>query len=319
MRINRTHQKAAFTVVPNTILRHPDLSLSAVGLLGRLLSMPDGTGETISSLSLKVKEGKRRVSAAFNELQEAGYFVTVRSQDPRTGLWTTEVSVFDSPRAESPSVGAPTSPEPGTRIPGLSPYGERNEEKNQGETSLPTPSVTDAQQSSATADGAEGAVLSNDNGHQEPEHDAAAVVLANLRTGDRRMILSMDDVARLAPMAAEWLRRGVSERDMRTVLLESLPGDIAAPARLLANRLQRKMPPPVAQAPAVAPLADCGECRNPLPRGQQAGICGRCAGVATSASVAAADEHDWRHTASRPGVVSPAHGRALLRGLMATS
>jgi hypothetical protein len=81
----------------------------------------------------------------------------------------------------------------------------------------------------------------------------------------------------LAPVAAEWLARGVSELQLRNELVEGLPATIKSPRALLADRLTRKMPPvPV----VVEKLVECAECGGYLPRGQKTGICGHCAGVA---------------------------------------
>jgi len=317
VQIHRSEHRASYTVLPNGLLRHPDLSLAAVGLLSRLLSLPDGTTETISSLAKKVREGKRAISRAFSELAEAGYVLVHRSQEPRTGLWTTQVSVFDVPKAVSPKGTEPTPGQPGGRNPGSS-TDVSTEGKYQGET-LPTPpSVTEAQQDAVSAEGRAGDAT-DINERQGSEAGRAGVVLTSLALADRRLRLSAEDIARLVPVAAEWLRRGVTERELRAALLEGLPQEIAVPSGLLGDRLRRKMPAELIPAEPVVPLVDCAACGHPLVRGQMSGICGPCAGTATPSPMAVPDDRDWRNTASRPGVISPAHGRALLRGLVATS
>jgi len=296
VQIHRTEHRASYTVLPNNILRHPELSLSAVGLLSRLLSMPDGTTETISSLAMKVREGKRRVSAAYAELIEAGYVLVRRSQDARTGLWTTQVSVYDTPKAASPEVAEPTPGHPEGRNPGPS-TDVSTEGKYQGNNPPTLPSVTEAQQEAAPAEG-EGEVPKDKNEHQEQDAESrrAGSVLASLGQVDKRLRLSSADIARLVPMAAEWLRRGVSSQSLRADLLDGLPQDIAVPAGLVANRLERKMPTVPLPVEPVVPLVTCDTCERTLVRGQMTGSCGVCVGTHLPASalfLAPASEADF--------------------------
>ncbi|MBO0655551.1 hypothetical protein J1792_23055 [Streptomyces triculaminicus] len=93
---------------------------------------------------------------------------------------------------------------------------------------------------------------------------------------------SLPAVLALAPLAAPWLERGLSELEVRTLLTAGLPPTVHSPRALLADRLARKLPAPRPRRDAAAPaasLAECGECRDPLPRGQQSGICATCAGA----------------------------------------
>lgn len=63
------------------------------------------------------------------------------------------------------------------------------------------------------------------------------------------------------------------------------PPTVHSPRALVADRLVRKLPAPRTRrdtgAPA-APLAECDDCRDSLPRGQQTGIYAICAGAAAS-------------------------------------
>ncbi|GAA4942296.1 hypothetical protein GCM10023238_05190 [Streptomyces heliomycini] len=68
--------------VHNAIARHGSLSLEAVGLLVRLLSLPDGSGATVERITAQVSNGRRSVSKAMNELIEAGYVKRAKVPGP---------------------------------------------------------------------------------------------------------------------------------------------------------------------------------------------------------------------------------------------
>lgn len=269
MQVKRTNHASGYTIVPNVILQHPELSLTARGLLGLLLSQPENTAETVKTLTADVPEGQLRVTKAMKELQAARYVVCTRVQNER-GHWSTNVEVFDTPQSEAPKDDNPKPGRPKRRISGLIPSGEKNQGKNP-----PTPEPSEVAEESATE--GEG----GDAPQSDEETGRAAGVLSRISTTVPALPLRPTDVLRLAPLAAVWLVRGVSELQLRNELIEDLPAKIKSPAKLLENRLTRKMPPvPM----TVVPLVECGQCSTPLPRGQQTGICGRCAGVASSAT-----------------------------------
>ncbi|MEV5415140.1 hypothetical protein [Streptomyces albogriseolus] len=280
MRIHRTQHTSNFTVLPNSIVRHPRLSLAARGLLGHLLSLPDGARETVQSIAEKVSEGRIAVRKAMAQLEAEGYVRRVRHQDPETGTWSTEVTVSDAPMTgESPTDKKLTAGPAKSRFLGRSPYGSKTQEKN--------PSPTPAQASDSDDQAAEGgrgeASQQQNQEDASPEVGRAAAVLGRLGAVEPKLSLGAAEVLNLAPLAAEWLRRGVSELELRNTLVAGLPATVLAPARFIANRLERKMPAPrrVADpaAPAVALRAECGDCGRPLPLGQSQGICGQCSGV----------------------------------------
>lgn len=150
---------------------------------------------------------------------------------------------------------------------------------------------------------------------QSQEIGRAAAVLGRLGASVPSLALSASDVMKLAPLAAQWLERGVTELQLRNELAEGLPTPVKSPRALLADRLTRKMP---AVPVKVEPLAECPECGTYLPRGQKTGICGHCAGVAPVATTHVED-HDWRNAKKRAGVMAPAAGRALMRSLLTAS
>ncbi|MGW1231384.1 hypothetical protein [Streptomyces californicus] len=275
MRIERTKHESGFTIVPNTILQHSGLSLTARGLLGLLVSLPRVTAQTVRELTEGVAEGQKRVTSAMAELQAAGYVVCTRVQNER-GHWSTHVTVHDLPQlSEAPKAETPKPGRPKRRIAGTNPK-EKNQEKNP-----PTPQSEDlaalGQVQDTRRETEEGEVAPPiEEGGQELGR--AAALLGRLASAESALALSAADVTQLAPLAALWLQRGVSELQLRNELVGGLPAKIKSPRALLADRLTRKMP---AEPVKVVPLAECGgECGRTLPRGQQAGICSACAGVA---------------------------------------
>lgn len=317
MRIRRSEHTANFTVLPNGVLRHPRLSLSARGLLGHLLSLPDGSRETVQSICEKVSEGRVTVRKAMAQLEVEGFVKRVKHQDRESGTWSTEVTVSDTPLTEvKPTDQMLTVGKAKSRYLGRSPKGEKTQVKE------PTPNPIPA---TGAPEGAEGGAGDAPQQQQQdtatPEIGRAAAVLGRLGAAEPKLSLGAAEALKLAPVAAEWLRRGVSELELRNTLIAGLPASVVAPARFVANRLERKMPAarrvadPV--APAVAVRAECGECGYPLPAGQETGICGRCAGVERVAQGAQVDVTDWRNAKARPGVVSPTAGRAKMRALLA--
>lgn len=66
---------AGFTVVDNRVLMDRELSLKAVGMLVRLLSLPEGWRFSIRGLASLGTDGKDSVQSALKELEAAGYLV----------------------------------------------------------------------------------------------------------------------------------------------------------------------------------------------------------------------------------------------------
>lgn len=67
-----------FTQIPNEVLRDPNLSLKAKGLLGMLLSLPNDWCIYKTQLPQFTKDGRDSTSAAFNELIEEGFIAAIR-------------------------------------------------------------------------------------------------------------------------------------------------------------------------------------------------------------------------------------------------
>ncbi|MER5545239.1 hypothetical protein ABT072_22910 [Streptomyces sp. NPDC002589] len=77
----------------------------------------------------------------------------------------------------------------------------------------------------------------------EPRPSAAYQALTELHGTDPRMPLSESDCRSLESLAAEWLSRGSTPRDITRALTGGLPSEVTNPGGLARKRLEKKMPP----------------------------------------------------------------------------
>ncbi|MET8948889.1 hypothetical protein ABZX30_36590 [Streptomyces sp. NPDC004542] len=258
-----------FSQTPNEIIRHPRLNGTAVRLLQWALSLPEGSRETIQSIGEKMPEGRLAVRKAGRQLEEEGYLHTRRSQDPETGRWSTQVLVSNVALTAEGEIAAAFGSvgSVGTADPARARPGDQD------------PPVGDE---AGQAVGA--STFCEDTEDNTPNPAAASAFLARLGDHAPALRLGTPEVERLAPLVARWLATtGATEADLRHVLTADLPRPVRAPAAHLAYRLASRTPAP--RTP-VERLAECGECRDPLPRGVRTGICRRCAGLEPSPQAA---------------------------------
>jgi hypothetical protein len=90
-----------FTVIPNEIIRRKDLSLDAKGLFLYIQHLPDNWIVYKSKLQEELSTGRRIVDRAFNELEAAGYLVSV--DVIRKGLPQKEYVFYQYPYNEYPT------------------------------------------------------------------------------------------------------------------------------------------------------------------------------------------------------------------------
>ncbi|WP_416963782.1 hypothetical protein [Streptomyces sp. Agncl-13] len=259
-----------FSQTPNEIIRHPRLNGTAVRLLQWALSLPEGSRETVQSIGEKMPEGRLAVRKARRQLEEEGYLHTRRSQHPETGQWSTQVLVSNVALTTTDEIAAAfgtvrPSPDPSDQDPpvgagadpavGAYPLGDNTEENT------PNPPVP--------------------SGELET---GAANFLARLGDRTPALRLGVGEIERLVPLVARWQARGATEADLRQALTADLPYPVRSPAAFVAYRLEARTPAITAPRKRVETLAECGECRDPLPRGVHTGICRRCAGLGPASS-----------------------------------
>ncbi|MDG9711144.1 helix-turn-helix domain-containing protein [Streptomyces sp. DH10] len=267
--------------MPNAILRNKKLSLTARGLLGHLLSLPDGAKMTVEKICAEVEEGRERVRKAMAQLETAGYVRRVRRQ-LEGGLWSTVLHVSDVPMvelpAELPNDRFPTVGEPKTRAVGASPVGGKTLEKELP----PTPVAEKAAKRSSEQQGGEGD-SSQQEKRQSEQLDRALSLLRRLGLSEARLEVSAAHAMEIAPLVVEWFSRGLTDLEVRNALAAGLPEQVKSPRALLRHRLVAMLPEQryaAPGAPSAAPAAlrraECVECGRWLPKGAPAGFCRDC-------------------------------------------
>ncbi|WP_406170516.1 helix-turn-helix domain-containing protein [Streptomyces sp. NBC_00996] len=157
-----------FTVVGNHLAQHPDLSLTAIGLATHIQSLPKGARVGIKALAARFPEGELRIAAALRELETHGYLARIKERLPSGRIVTRTVS-YNKPQTTQPS---PAAPPP-------APHRE------------PTPTLESAAEPETT---------------DLRSRRTAVDLLVGLRAYDARLLLTEQDVRRLAPAVSAWPR-----------------------------------------------------------------------------------------------------------------
>lgn len=84
MSVVRVNHNTNYTVMSNHHLRNMDLSLKAVGLLSKILSLPPEWDYTIDGLAAICKDGVTAVKGALKELKDEGYLVVTKLMPDKT-------------------------------------------------------------------------------------------------------------------------------------------------------------------------------------------------------------------------------------------
>ncbi|WP_405809083.1 helix-turn-helix domain-containing protein [Streptomyces sp. NBC_00210] len=226
------YQADRYTIVGNHLAQHTELSLTAIGLATHILSLPNGSQVDIRTLAERFPEGRDRITAALQELEEHGYVQRVLVRTAK-GQLVTRTYAFSDPKATRTRLAREAEDEP---RPAHEPVPERPARELEPE---PHPAAEPVRSSVTTA------------------------LLTDLRRHDARLLLSERDVHGLAPLVGAWLERGIAPDDVRRAITASLPPDLRNPVGLLRHRLTTLLPPPLAAAPATArpaPLQNCDHC-----------------------------------------------------------
>ena len=112
MAVCRIEKNSGYTVMSNCHLADKSLSLKAVGLLSKMLSLPEDWDYTIFGLTRICKEGRDAIRAAISELEEAGYIQRRQLRDESGNFSDMEYIIYERPMPEQPMSENPTSENP---------------------------------------------------------------------------------------------------------------------------------------------------------------------------------------------------------------
>lgn len=100
--IFRVYKQKNFTVMSNHHLQNMKLSLKAVGLLSKLLSLPDDWNISIRGMAAICRDGYDSIRTAFKELIQEGYVIRRQMRDSLGKLSGVEYIIRESPNVRIP-------------------------------------------------------------------------------------------------------------------------------------------------------------------------------------------------------------------------
>ena len=89
-----------FTVIYNSALQDPRLSLKTIGLFAVMQSFPDNWEYSVSGLAARVRVGRDAVRSCLKELEDAGYLVREQQHGPGGKFAGTVYTLLDEVPAE---------------------------------------------------------------------------------------------------------------------------------------------------------------------------------------------------------------------------
>ncbi|MFD4022489.1 MarR family transcriptional regulator [Streptomyces sp. NPDC058576] len=263
----------------------PDGAAMSVKQLAKQLPLYGQQAISTSLTALSVAGHLRRVRCAVGAGDETRWvFRTFWSRTARDNeWWNTYLATENAAPAAAPA--APEAPTPGTAppppwVPAEEPPPPARPEGTSPVGRAPEPTPVPHQR---TPPRAPDTVPARQTGDTTPS--PAYLALARLGRDDHRLALSADDCTALAPLATQWLDRGVTVEYLTSALTAGLPAQVDSPIGLLRRRLADKMPPrlpdqvtaPGTPAPTRRILVECTDCGRPgLPEALPDGLCHPC-------------------------------------------
>ena len=98
MPILHKHQRTTYTPIDNEVLRDPNLSWRATGMLAYLLSLPDNWNVNIEDLTRRKTAGRTAARSTMQELKDAGFVVLKESRDEK-GHFHKDIHVYETCQA----------------------------------------------------------------------------------------------------------------------------------------------------------------------------------------------------------------------------
>lgn len=148
MAVFRVEKNHNYTVMSNYHLRDTALTLKAIGLLSKMLSLTDEWDYTTRGLAAICKEGVDAIGAALKELESHGYLVRRQLRDSRGRITDTEYTIYESPHPPLPDTASPDTENPYLDTPDTAePYTEKpaqlNKDRRSKEKEIPNGLSTD--------------------------------------------------------------------------------------------------------------------------------------------------------------------------------
>ena len=136
MAVFRVDKNRNYTVMSNYHLRDTSLSLKAIGLLSKMLSLTDEWDYTTRGLAAICKEGVDAIGAALKELEISGYLVRRQLRDARGRITDTEYTIYEQPHTPLPGTAFPDTEKPDMDSPDTdTPYPEKPVQLSKEQTS----------------------------------------------------------------------------------------------------------------------------------------------------------------------------------------
>jgi len=108
----RVEKNRNYTVMSNYHLRDTRLSLKAVGLLSKMLSLTDEWNYTTRGLASICKEGVDSIGATLRELEACNYLVRTQLRDSKGRISDTEYVIYEQPHTPLPDTPSPDTEKP---------------------------------------------------------------------------------------------------------------------------------------------------------------------------------------------------------------
>ena len=105
----RNKNREKFTVIDNTAIMDNNLSLKALGLLVKLLSMPDNWEFSENGLEKAFnKDGQTSIRSGLKELENFGYLKRYKARDEKGRITKIVWDITENPHVENPSMDNPS-------------------------------------------------------------------------------------------------------------------------------------------------------------------------------------------------------------------
>ena len=145
MGVIRVEHNENYTTMANYHLRDPRLSLRAIGLMSKMLSLPDDWDYTVKGLAAICIEGREAVRKALMELEAGGYLIREQGRGAGGSFAGNDYTLYEQPHeaAPSPLPKIPTTVKPLTGSPSsVNPPQLNNvtNQKTKGQKHAPAPS-----------------------------------------------------------------------------------------------------------------------------------------------------------------------------------